>query len=101
MNATHTPGPWRAEYVGLGMWAVRWAAGDVAHTAREHCPEADARLIAAAPDVLAERDALRDLLHIAYDLVVEATSTAKQYDFEARARSLAIAARTALAQGAS
>ena len=59
---THTPGPWVAEDVGAGDWEVNSARNDF-HIASpsSHRPnvEANARLIAAAPDLLA---AAEDLL---------------------------------------
>ena len=63
MNATHTPGPWLARLTTDGRWEFLgpWPAGGddgsywlVARSASgEPTDEANARLIAAAPDLLA------------------------------------------------
>ncbi len=55
----HTPGPWTAEEREDAVWNIRSSLGLVAR-----CPEfeeADARLIAAAPDMIA---ALERVTHI-------------------------------------
>jgi hypothetical protein len=53
---THTPGPWRVVDEGFG-WNVRSDKGCV--FARDYAPEANANLIEAAPDMLAQlRNAL-------------------------------------------
>lgn len=66
MKDQHTPGPWQVFNAGhLGCGVTRRYCGDIAHchgydTNRSRAEElANARLIAAAPDMLA---ALRDLL---------------------------------------
>ncbi len=71
-NATHTPGPWAAEYStygeeiwfggeGPGMWTIDAPGAYLSGCEGSATAEADARLIAAAPDLLA---ALQDLLVI-------------------------------------
>lgn len=74
METKHTPGPWRAEQVRMGgprnsylAWSVQGKGGCVAeirytgiHPKNQICgDEANARLIAAAPELLA---ALRDMV---------------------------------------
>jgi len=67
MNKTtkHTPGPWMAEPPSKTecrpCWSI-WpadASGHIAHITQSHRDEANAALIAAAPDLLA---ALRDVM---------------------------------------
>jgi hypothetical protein len=56
MSASHTPGPWRAEPCGDGFVITYNDAGNWLATVWEDGDgneEADARLIAAAPDLLA------------------------------------------------
>lgn len=48
-KATHTAGPWQAYEASSGLWSVR--ASDGGRVARE-LGDADARLIAAAPELL-------------------------------------------------
>jgi hypothetical protein len=70
MTTTHTPGPWHVvrDDGGESCWLIRYADPDglASHVARLYpgalCPEhgtveANARLIAAAPDLLAALDA--------------------------------------------
>jgi hypothetical protein len=58
MNAQHTPGPWRAAYITREeVLVVRSADSEVALVANDN--DANARLIAAAPELLA---ALKNLL---------------------------------------
>jgi hypothetical protein len=67
--STHTPGPWSWDYIesaSKDLWvynAEEWIAAIVAEPSMEHvlvgCPRANARLIAAAPELL---EALQDLL---------------------------------------
>lgn len=75
-NAQHTPGPWRPVWTtgAVTGWAIIPDGYNVAPIARvglqnaipERREEADARLIAAAPDLLAAlRDCMADLEHYA------------------------------------
>lgn len=52
----HTPGPWLAyqanSEVGTNYWRIRTAPPGSGDTLRGYCGEANARLIAAAPDLL-------------------------------------------------
>ena len=59
MSAGHTPGPWRASDDGRVFWAEPTGPNTARHTtlARE-CSNANARLIAAAPELLAALEAL-------------------------------------------
>lgn len=56
MQTTHTPGPWYT--MGSGVYTGSPQNDDIAHIASAHCygvpgdPLANARLIAAAPDML-------------------------------------------------
>lgn len=75
MTTKHTPGPWQAQdYWIIGCVEDSW---DIMAGANTACPwrvakvfrsEADARLIAAAPDMLdALRGAVEDNLSVCYD----------------------------------
>ena len=65
MSARHTPGPWRAEtdqtqHPPVAVWSERHKEGSVLRecvaevlgAADSECTQSDARLIAAAPDLL-------------------------------------------------
>ena len=84
MNEKHTPGPWRIEYEPYCH--VRSDAGCV--LASDYTTEANARLIAAAPDLLA---ALQAAL---------AESDRAKRDFTAMGHDWAKAARSAIAKAA-
>lgn len=67
-NIKHTPGPWMAEPINSGE-TFQVTSSESTHFAiiaetymGTATDEANARLIAAAPETLAERDQLRDLL---------------------------------------
>lgn len=69
MAAQHTPAPWRAKQLGTYNqpgWVILWPDKGGAHMRRldyqGNFAEADARLIAAAPDLLA---ALRAVVSVA------------------------------------
>ena len=71
-NTEHTPGPWQVEGVPKGRrpWVGRiaegrWAALACGYTDEE--AEANARLIAAAPDLLASLERLVTLMNIVGD----------------------------------
>jgi hypothetical protein len=55
---THTPGPWEIEddFTGLQVYS---GSTQVAQILRDNCAPANARLIAAAPDMLAALEHLR------------------------------------------
>ena len=61
MTTQHTPGPWELrQSTRHGYWFIDYEQGGEGHTLTKlDCDEANARLISAAPDLLA---ALRDLL---------------------------------------
>ena len=60
MGGQHTPGPWKASQSHKGYWFIEYDQGGEAYTMTTlECHEANARLIAAAPDML---DALEWLL---------------------------------------
>lgn len=65
----HTPGPWRAETNGAGYWDIRTRQRGIASIipfpGTPSLDKANARLIAAAPDLL---EALRALLKDGEDL---------------------------------
>jgi hypothetical protein len=63
----HTPGPWLAREMVSGNWQV--AADDTAQTIAHIRSEADARLVAAAPDMLM---ALRNVIALAEHPVTQA-----------------------------
>lgn len=54
-EAKHTPGPWKLHNPTVDALAVHTPAGSIAEWPTNYCPQdlADARLIAAAPDLLA------------------------------------------------
>ena len=70
----HTPGPWMISHIGK-QWnhaihtedGIRVATTKAVEEDGHDENEADARLIAAAPDLLAECDRLRDALRNLYD----------------------------------
>lgn len=60
----HTPGPWTVGEDGDVIWGARWK-GAITHVAtvpfsKDPRVSADARLIAAAPDLLAALEMVRD-----------------------------------------
>ena len=59
----HTPGPWEArEHSDGSHWFVDWEQGGEGYTLVDGLSEADARLIAAAPDLLQKLKALVNML---------------------------------------
>jgi hypothetical protein len=62
----HTPGPWHLHPTGrpnvLGLWTVFHGPGESCHNQICQAEEADARLIAAAPDLLAACQAILETL---------------------------------------
>src|SRR5262245_18393193 len=67
---THTPGPWRyslgdGHYAGQADWAISTDTDspEISGVAHNIIDENDARLIAAAPDLLAALKASLDALH--------------------------------------
>ena len=61
MTTQHTPGPWELRRSVRGYWFIDHEQGGEGYTLTKlDCNEADARLIAAAPDLLA---ALEELLN--------------------------------------
>lgn len=67
MSTTHTPGPWTAsQYLDDGRWGVVTQGNGIVVSLRSRSPseatlsEADARLIAAAPTLLAALQAIAD-----------------------------------------
>ena len=54
MNAQHTPAPWELRQSTSGYWFIDYEQGGEGYTLTKlECGERDARLIAAAPDLLA------------------------------------------------
>lgn len=54
MSAQHTPAPWELRQSANGYWFIDHEQGDEGYTLTKlECGERDARLIAAAPDLLA------------------------------------------------
>jgi len=81
----HTPGPWKADYnKPYDQWWVSQFDGNPVATTKQ---ETNARLIAAAPDLLA---ALKNLLD-ASERIVIARGKAANHDDARRAASAAIA----------
>lgn len=85
----HYPGPWRFEREGKDSYSVRpgTTGGLVAHVTESilwydapQVTEANARLIAAAPDLLAE---LEDLVGLAEAAMRAANRDGSEYDIEA------------------
>jgi hypothetical protein len=65
---THTKGPWEARQSVRGYWFIEHQQGGEAYTLTKlDCSEADSRLIASAPDLLAALEGLLEYLH-EYDL---------------------------------
>lgn len=63
MSIKHTPGPWEArEHSDGSHWFVDWEQGGEGYTLVDGLSEADARLIAAAPDLLQKLKALVNML---------------------------------------
>jgi hypothetical protein len=60
MNTKHAPGPWMARQMLSGSWDIAAEDGDGSTIARTK-DEANARLIAAAPDLLGACQSLIDL----------------------------------------
>ena len=56
MSTSHTPGPWRVRAVGADGLLCVVPENNI--SVADCCDMADARLIASAPDLLAQRDAL-------------------------------------------
>jgi hypothetical protein len=82
--AGHTPGPWQVSHVG-GTWrhSVHSEAKSICTTANTTAEdhdedEANARLMADAPKLLAERDRLREALN----QLIERTDIAEEYPYE-------------------
>lgn len=72
-NRQHTPGPWHAEIIEPGKGALIWAFDSIAgmRNSGDYLPdefEANARLIAAAPDLL---EALMVAQHILNTVTVD------------------------------
>lgn len=54
MNLAHTPAPWDIEYSARNYWYIEHAQGGETYTLTKlDCGAADARLMAASPDLLA------------------------------------------------
>lgn len=75
MTTTHTPGPWTAEYStygdeiwfggeGPGMWTIDAPGVYMSGCEGSATAKADARLIAAAPDLLAALETLMGLIEM-------------------------------------
>ena len=66
----HTPGPWEArEHSDGSHWFVDWDGG---WTAGDELSEANARLIAAAPELLEACEACFGMLYLATDVIDKA-----------------------------
>lgn len=69
---THTLGPWEFDYSTWGYWFIEHHQGDEAYTLTKlDCGEADARLMAAAPELL---KALREAIEIIESTGLDATA---------------------------
>lgn len=70
MNLTHTPAPWDIEYSARNYWYIEHVQGGETYTLTKlDCGAADARLMAAAPELLmAAHAALADLEGIAPEI---------------------------------
>ena len=67
-KSQHTPGPWESQERDILWWPVR-AEGEHVFVARSYQSEADARLIAAAPEMLdAHNENIRLLKLLIHDL---------------------------------
>jgi hypothetical protein len=63
MNIQHTSGPWLADYSTRNYWFIEYRQGGEDYTLTKlDCGAADARLIAAAPDLLAALRIAEDAL---------------------------------------
>ncbi len=79
MKTTHTPGPWELQEIthaseGL-VYFVKGANATVQHKSKDTAGEANARLIAAAPELLAALQRAEALLSIAYNPGIEDSVT--------------------------
>ena len=69
---TYTKGPWTFDYSTWHYWFIEHQQGDETYTLTKlDCGEADARLIAAAPDLL---EALREAIEIIEGTGLDATA---------------------------
>lgn len=59
-GSVHTPGPWASKKIFTGSYHIQAGEQVVAHAGYEDRAEANARLIAAAPDLLAALQGLLD-----------------------------------------
>ena len=65
MNPQHTPGPWEIRDYELGLKAI--SAPNITHYLATEIDAADARLIAAAPELLAALKVVREYMDHAAD----------------------------------
>ena len=85
MTTKHTPGPWTAHIYRAGTAVIK--TSDCAEVATVQYASADARLIAAAPDLLEACEALvSGLKNDAFDLARAAIAKAKRRQVEWRQR---------------
>ena len=96
MATKHTPGPWHYEHIGQDGWGISSnnleGIAIVPHSLNMTHDEANARLIAAAPDLLQALEAIAPILSIDDGDVYEITY--KRADL----RPLSIMARAAIAK---
>ena len=89
-NAQHTPGPWltwqQPNEEGTNYWRIRTsnerALGDTLHG---YCGEANARLIAAAPELLETLETLVRCIDMGSRIIADETIATQRYVDSARA----------------
>lgn len=86
-NASHTPGQWRSVKTSFNNWLIKTAKVVICYRIDE---EADARLIAAAPELL---EALDYLLEQTVDQDLKYGIGLSEGEMDARAKALAVIAK--------
>ena len=71
MTAQHTPAPWELRQSTSGYWFIDYEQGGEGYTLTKlECGERDARLIAAAPELLAFAERVANLPEFAHYLTL-------------------------------
>src|SRR6478735_7587955 len=88
MSAKHTPGPWVAsQYLDNGQWGIITHDNQIVVGLSSRISEADARFIAAAPDLLESlRETLKALEHNFAQVHPDYDGTANAHSIIGRAR---------------